>query len=456
MFAIIDIETTGGNPHRDKIIEIAMYLHDGHQVQKEYVSLVNPECSIPYFISRMTGISNEMVAKAPRFFEIARDIVEFTEGAVFVAHNVSFDYNFVKNEFARLGYKYERDYLCTVKLSRKLIPGKMSYSLGKLCDELGIHINDRHRAAGDALATVKLFELLVKEKPSGVFLETFGKNGGLAYAHPHITREMLNKLPQQTGLYFFRDEQGEVIYVGKSKDIRQRVISHFVRNGQKKANNMVARTASIDYEVTGSELIALLRESEEIKQLKPKFNRALKNDQFPLGLYSYLDEKGYHCLKITELSENGSAPHTCFANAQKGKAFLLSLIERFQLCQNLCGLYATHGACFQHAVGQCRGACIGKESPESYNERVAQALGIIRYDYQNFAAIDKGRHEGEKSVVWVEDGKYVGYGYFDVQDSFMSPEALREIVNKSGNNKDVQQILSGYLRNKKVEQLIPF
>lgn len=456
MFAIIDIETTGGNPQRDRITEVALYLHDGTRVVEEFVSLVNPECSIPPFITRMTGISNEMVAGAPRFFEIARSLVTLTEGAVFVAHNVSFDYNFIKNEFKRLGYDYRREQLCTVKLSRKLMPGKASYSLGRLCQELGIPINGRHRAAGDAMATVQLFEMLIQEKPADMFLETLGSKAGFAFAHPHITRDLLNGLPEKTGVYYFRNEAGDVIYVGKSKDIRQRVLSHFLRNGQKKSNEMIAQTASIDFEITGSELIALLRESEEVKQLKPRFNRALRQNEFPFGLYSYEDEKGYLCLKVVKASENGHLPHTRFANMEKGKAFLFSLIERFELCQNLCGLYATSGACFQHAVGICRGACCGKEKAADYNARVQKALGIVSYEHPSFVVVDKGRHEEEKSLVWVEDGRYVGYGFFDIHQGISELSHLREFVTEYDDNRDVQQILSGYLRNKKVEKLIPF
>ena len=165
MFAIIDIETTGGNPRRDKITEVAVYVHDGKTVVDSYQTLVNPERRIPAFISRMTGITDEMVKFAPKFYEVARDIVEITEGRVFVAHNVTFDYSFIAQEYRRLGFEYVREKLCTVQLSRKTFPGLQSYSLGKLCDSLNININNRHRAAGDCLATVKLFEMILNNSP---------------------------------------------------------------------------------------------------------------------------------------------------------------------------------------------------------------------------------------------------------------------------------------------------
>jgi len=156
MYAILDIETTGGSPKTEKITEIAIYFHDGNQIVDEWSTLINPEKEIPYFITGLTGITNEMVANSPRFYEVAKEIVERTENHIIVGHNVSFDYGFIKSEFNHLGFEYNRDVLCTVRLSRKLIPGHKSYSLGKICKDLGIEITDRHRAAGDALATVKL------------------------------------------------------------------------------------------------------------------------------------------------------------------------------------------------------------------------------------------------------------------------------------------------------------
>lgn len=163
MFAIIDIETTGNSYRHGQITEIAIYQHNGTEVTGSFSTLVKPDMDIPLFITRLTGISNEMVKNAPPFYEIARKVVELTAGRIFVAHNVQFDYKFVKEEFNRLGYDFHRKTLCTVQLSRKLLPGYKSYALGKLCAERGIEINGRHRAAGDALATVKLFELLLQE-----------------------------------------------------------------------------------------------------------------------------------------------------------------------------------------------------------------------------------------------------------------------------------------------------
>ncbi len=187
MYAIVDIETTGGSSRLEKITEIAIYIHDGTKITEEYSTLINPERNIPYFITNLTGITNEMVEKAPCFYEVAKKIVEITEGKIFVAHNARFDYSFIRQEFSMLGYNFRRPLLDTVSLSRKLLPGHRSYSLGNLCSDLGIEINGRHRASGDAFATVRLFEMLL-EKDSEKLPEERGiiRNRKTSRLHPAL------------------------------------------------------------------------------------------------------------------------------------------------------------------------------------------------------------------------------------------------------------------------------
>lgn len=455
MYSIIDIETTGGNPYRDRITEIAVYVHDGKKVVKEYQTLINPERRIPPFIARMTGITDDMVARAPRFYEVAKQIVEITENTIFVAHNASFDYNFIKSEFKNLGYYYQRECLCTVKLSRKLLPGKASYSLGRLCQELDIHIEHRHRASGDAQATVKLFEMLLQEKTNGVFVETMGMDFNNNPVNPAISKQTIEELPRKTGVYYFLDEKGKIIYIGKSKDIRQRVLTHLSKVSSKKALEMIGMIADISYEVTGSELVALLKESEEIKTHKPLFNRAQRRTLFTYGLYSYTDENGYLALKLDK-NTNGSSPHTSFSNLEKGKNFLFSLTDKYNLCQNLTGLYGTVGACFQYAVKQCKGACIGKESPQDYNHRVQQAIDFAGFVKDNLIVLDKGRIPSETSFIMIENGKYLGYGFVEREACIEEAQEFKQYITPAEDNKDARQIISGFLRNKRTGKRIEF
>ncbi|MEE4178693.1 MAG: exonuclease domain-containing protein [Bacteroides sp.] len=456
MYAIIDIETTGGNPYRDKITEIAVFIHDGKQVVREYNTLINPERRIPPFITRMTGITDEMVARAPRFFEIAKEIVQLTQNTVFVAHNASFDYNFVRNEFKTLGYDFNRNHVCTVKLSRKLLPGKTSYSLGRLCQELGISINNRHRAAGDALATVKLFERLLKEHPEG-FLNGFpGPFSPRQAMNPSLSEEHLEALPPRTGVYYFFNEKDEIIYIGKSKSIRQRVMSHFSSLKSQKALKMAGQVMRVDYEETGSELAALLLESEEIKRHQPLFNRRQRRNFFNYGLYSFTDPEGYLNLKV-EKTSSSQTPHTSFANKEMGRDFLFKLVEKYNLCQNLSGLFPTSGACFQYAVKQCRGACLGIEPPQSYNQRVREALENASMPSQNMIIVDKGRRHGEKYLIMIEGGRFSAAGYAVPEEvQAMTPANLEMILQPATDNRDARLIISGFVRNKRVEKLIPF
>jgi DNA polymerase III subunit epsilon len=456
MYAIIDIETTGGNPYRDKITEIAVFIHDGKKVVKEYCTLINPERRIPPFITRMTGITDEMVARAPKFYEVAKQVVELTSDMVFVAHNVSFDYNFVRNEFRNLGFDYTRKNVCTVKLSRKLIPGRTSYSLGRLCQELQISIDNRHRAAGDALATVKLFELLLAKHPEG-FLNGFpGTFNGRSAMHDAVSPEILNNLPSKTGIYYFFNEKDQIIYIGKSRNIRQRVMSHFSSVRSQKSLEMAGQVRRVDFEETGSELAALLLESDEIKRHQPLFNRRQRRNFFNFGLFSFTDKEGYLNLKIDKTS-NGHTPATSFANKEQGREFLFKLVEKYQLCQNLSGLFSTSGACFQYAVKQCRGACLGLEPPESYNRRVEEAFNYASLPAQNIIIVDKGRNYGEKFLIMIEGGKLSAMGYAEPdQMQAMTPGNLAEWLKPASDNRDTRLIISGFIRNKRIEKVIPF
>lgn len=452
MYAIIDIETTGLRPQSDKITEIAIYIHDGNRIVNEYATLIHPEKTIPYFISGLTGITNEMVEGAPRFYEVAKEIIELTENHIFVAHNARFDYNFIKEEFKRLGYHFKRDIFDTVKLSRRLIPGLKSYSLGKLCNHLDIDVNNRHRAAGDALATAKLFELLLHldaESGSKLFAGT-----GLKDLHPGLSSEKIKALPEETGVYYFYDENKQLIYVGKSKNIHQRVLTHLSNNSSQSKIEMRDRIAQIDFELTGSELVAYLLESDEIKKNKPVYNRAQRREASYTGIYVSTDKNQYLQFSIGKINEE--LPLASFSSVEKAKDILNFLTDEYHLCQKLTGLYKTDGPCFQHQIGICFGACIGKETPGSYNERAQKALKTFEYDHQNFFIIDKGRSIDEKSVVKVEHGKYLGFGYFTREEANSNPDILHDCIQHYADNRDVQSIIKRHLRNGKIEKLLVY
>jgi DNA polymerase III subunit epsilon len=456
MYAIIDIETTGGSSRIEKITEIAVYLHNGNEITEEFNSLVNPERNIPYFITNLTGITNEMVEDAPRFYEIAKKIIELTEGRTFVAHNASFDYSFIRQEYKSLGFNFKRNVLDTVALSRKLLPGHKSYSLGNICKDLGITINGRHRAAGDALATVRLLEILIARD-----IETNGdrsslmKNTRASKLNPKLDVSRIGDIPEEPGIYYFYNEKGDLIYIGKSRNLQQRINTHLSNNSTNRAMEMRDNIADIDWKTTGSELIALLKESSEIKLNKPVYNRAQRRTGFQWGIFSYFDNNGYLNYRYGQVNDD-EAPVSIFTSKEKTKSKLNALVEKFGLCQKLAGLYDTDGACFHYQVGICKGACIGKESPANYNERAVKAYEEFIFRRRNFFIIDRGREEDERCAVRIVNGKYTGYGYFNINDMGFGLSAIHECIEPCADNNDIQVILKQYLKSNRVEKIIEF
>jgi DNA polymerase-3 subunit epsilon len=456
MYAIIDIETTGGSARLEKITEIAVYLHDGKQITGEFSTLVNPERNIPYFITNLTGITNEMVEDAPKFYEIAKTIVELTEGRIFVAHNAKFDYSFVREEFRSLGYNFKRNILDTITLSRKLFPGHRSYSLGNICRDLNITINGRHRASGDAMATAILFDrLIAKDVEINGSSSKLLKNTRTASLNPKLDPAIIDNIPEEPGIYYFHDEKGNLIYIGKSRNLRQRIITHLSNKTSKRSMEMRDAIADISYEKTGSELIALLRESYEIKANKPLYNRAQRRTGFQWGIFSFTDENGYVNFSFAQL-DNHHNPVSVFTSRERAKSKLLALVDSYNLCQRLAGLYDSPGACFHRHVGICRGACCGIESAKDYNERAEKALQEFMFSHYNFFIIDSGRHETERCAVKIMNGKYIGYGYFDINDMGFGLTAVHDCINPSMDNRDIQVILKQYLKNNRIEKIIEF
>ncbi len=271
MYAIVDIETTGGRYNEEGITEIAIHKFDGNNVVDSFISLVNPEKEIQPFVVKLTGINSKMLRNAPKFYEIAKRIIEITKDCTLVAHNASFDYRILRTEFKRLGYDFETPTLCTVELSKKLIPGLESYSLGKLCRNIGIPVTDRHRANGDAIATVKLLEILLQKDTEKIIVKSTIKSGNKRDLSKKLLT-IIDELPTKTGVFYFHRYNGDVLFIGKGKSIKKVVNQVFLRTS-KKARSLQKELVSVTYDITGSELIALLKYQEEIKTHSPKYNK---------------------------------------------------------------------------------------------------------------------------------------------------------------------------------------
>src|SRR5688572_17288222 len=415
MYAIVDIETTGGYAENHRITEIAIYQHDGIQITDSFHTLVNPERNIPFYITGLTGITTEMVLAAPDFKSIAPEIISRLEGKVFVAHNAHFDYSFLKKEFEAIGINWQSKKLCTVRLSRKIIPGLRSYSLGSLAESLGISIPNRHRAGGDAEATTKIFDMLLRRDREGYILKTLKRNSGETILPPNLPKEDFDKLPAKPGVYYFHDARGNVIYVGKAINIKKRIAGHFTGDAREWSRSHVRNEIHhVSYELTGNELIALILESQEIRRLWPKYNQAQKFKAEEWGVFDYEDRNGYLRFSVNNVTR-GSRPLMRFSSKGDAWNFLWEKVHDFDLCPKLSGLQISKGLCFEHQTGECHGACIGIESTKKYNKRVEKAIRSFKEDGETAATIGRGRSAEEQSVVLVEKGNYLGFGFFDRQ-----------------------------------------
>jgi len=446
LYAILDIETTGGQFNEEGITEIAIYKFDGHEIVDQFISLVNPEIPIQPFVVKLTGINNAMLRSAPKFFEVAKRIIEMTNDCVLVAHNADFDYRILRTEFRRLGYDFNVKTLCTVELSQKLLPEQPSHSLGKLVRALGIPMADRHRASGDAMATVKLFKMLLDKDLNKEIVKELIKfeiQKGIA---PKLM-DIVESLPSKTGIYYIHREDGSLIFIGKSRNIKKRVNQHFtgITKSAKKIQNEVY---AVTYEETGSELIALLKESEEIKIHRPIYNRMSPKSNFNWAIYAEKDANGYLNLKLQK-ADGRKKEIKSYTSMQEGKDALYRITSHYQLCQKLTGLYQTNTHCFQHTINECDGACIGKISALEYNERVHSFIEKNIFENKTLAILDKGRTVTERSVILVENGIYKGYAFYDLNYQINTIDILRNIIIPMQSNRDTRNSIQAYLRKNK-------
>lgn len=390
-----------------------------------------------------------MVADAPKFYEVAKQVVELTQDTIFVAHNARFDYSFIREEFKRLGYTYTRKQLCTVRLSRQVFPGLGSYGLSSLCRTFNIPNHARHRAMGDAAATTILLELILHHDQNQDNVNDLINLGIKESLLPeNLNVEKIHGLPDQCGVYYFHNQKGEVVYVGKSINIKKRVAQHFSKKTEK-ASKLQHHVYEISYELTGSELVAFLLESYEIKRLRPPINRAQKMRFFPFVIYTWHNKKGYRCFgmgrvnakekkKLQVLSE--------FPRAGSAKGALERARVHFELCSHFMQKNSHNSACFHFHLNQCHGACGGFEPVETYNERADQAAEYLTTIFEkDFFILDVGRETNELAVVQVKDGNYTGFGYIDKESPIDQIQELENAVKAYPNNPETRKLIQRFL-----------
>ncbi len=431
LYAVVDIETTGSYAAGNGITEIGIVIHDGVKVLDFYETLVNPHAPIPYFIQRLTGINERMVANAPSFKEIAAQVFELIQDKVFVAHNVNFDYSFLKHHLAAAGYELETKKLCTVRLARKVIPGLAGYSLGKLTARLGINHAMHHRAGGDALATASLLAMIVERDTEGVIASMLKGRNSEQYLPPHLPVDDLQQLPSSPGVYYFYNASGKTIYVGKAKNLRRRVKSHFSNNKvNRQKQDFLRETHRISYKECATELMAHILESTEIRRLWPIYNRSQRGFLPQFGLFTYEDMQGYMRFAV-EKNRRSFKPLYTFNTITEGHVRLRELATEFGLCTRLCNITSSYDCgCAEHAV------------PDNYNRKADDAIKWLRAQLPTFALIDKGIDENEHSCILIKEGNLYGMGYLnDKQQQLKSIDVLLKSIEPLQDNDYIRNLV---------------
>lgn len=426
-YAIVDIETTGSYAGDNGITEIAIIVHNGEHVLEKFETLVNPGTIIPYHIQSLTGINNDMVAHAPSFSDIAKKVYNILQKRVFVAHNVNFDYSFINQELKKAGYDWKAPKLCTVRLSRKIFPNLASYSLGKLCQNLEIPIHHRHRAMGDVEATVTLFERLLKNDTESIIGTTL-KNTKEHRLPTHINQEDFLQLPESAGIYFFKNKSDKIVYIGKAVNIKKRVLSHFSgNNSSQKRQSFINDIHRIDYQESGTELMALLMECKMIKQHWPVHNQALKKFEPKFGLFEYEDQRGYKRLLVSTFNKQAKAIQY-FERAIEANQLLLKLMDEYELSPKLCYFYSVRPE-HKIVVDYNNIAAV-----KDYNDQVNQALDSVIRQRSTFLIMDQGRCLDEKSYIYFKDDQLAAFGFIHVENQNTQIEDLISEADKCRSN----------------------
>ena len=432
MYAIVDIETSGSHPADNGITEIAIVLYDGEQVEGRYETLVNPGCPIPPFVVQLTGITNEMAEAAPAFSEVAHKVFNLLSNRIFIAHNVNFDYSFVKYHLRAAGYEWTPKKLCTLKLSRKAFPGLPKYGLGHICRAMDIPVQNRHRAGGDANATTILFEKILKIGGDKLIKEFLKKENREQILPPNLPNEQVNGLPYVPGVYYFNDSKDKVIYVGKAKSLKQRVVSHFTGlNAGKKRQEFLRNIYSVTYQECPTEFTACILESIEIKRLWPVYNISQKGFEQLYGIYNFEDSRGFQRLAIDK-KRKYFEPIVSFNLFTDAHRMLWKLVREHELHPSLCFLDKT-------TITDD-----GYPERDDYNSRVQNALADMQSRMDTFAIFEPADFGRKYSCVLVEKGKFYGMGLLPENTNFTNIHKLKERLTNYPENEAVKSMIRSY------------
>ena len=437
MYAITDIETTGGYASAFGITEIAVYIHDGKRIIKHFETLINPQQNIPRYITALTGIDNAMVADAPTFDEIAETLYDLLKDQIFVAHNVNFDYSFIKHHLKASGFEFTAGKLCTVRLGRKVFPGLPSYSLGNLCRSLQLPVENRHRAGGDAKATVILFEHYLANGGREHIDQMLKKSSGEQWLPLQLTKADILQLPGGPGVYYFHDAKDKIIYVGKAINIKKRVSSHFTHNdADRKRQNFLRIICKVTCKECATELEAIVLESTEIKRLWPKYNYSQKQPAQKFALYLYEDNRGYLRLAIDKKKKNIPQLYS-FNLLHEGLVMMNKMADEFGLHKKLCFIDKTPFEDGEYAL---------LEPPADYNEKIKRAVTALEQQLPTFAVMDNGIKTDEQLCLLIERGSFWGMGYVPLSMQLTCCTDLKNLLVPYADNDTIRNSIYSFVQ----------
>lgn len=403
----VDIETTGISHHSSRIIEIAAIRVENDQIVDTFKTLINPGSPIPYHITRLTGITTNDIQDAPFFEEIADKLNEILSSAIFIAHNVRFDYSFIKKQLELCNIRYTPRMLCSVRMSRALYPSQKKHNLQTIINTHGLSAAKRHRAYDDALAIKHFFEIAHKQHGADAFSAAVAKQLKHKSAPPNIQMGEFDFIPNTIGVYTFYDEDNIPIYIGKSITLRKRVMSHFAQDTSiDKEMKLSLNTHRISYVESANELEALLLESKMIKEHLPVYNRKLRRQKCMYVLTKQYTDTGHAKIQTLEIKTDEINPdnsiYGAFSSRTQAKSVIENIQKTFDLCPKLLGLEKAKDACFKHQLHKCRGACINQENAETYNLRFEIAFErnkIAHWPYVNPIVLEHINHPTSKKLV---------------------------------------------------------
>ena len=448
--ACVDLETTGGNAHYNRVIEVGIVLMRGGEVIEEWSSLVNPGTRIPGNIEQFTGISNAMVADAPEFSAIRDEVLARLSGRLFVAHNARFDYGFLRSEFRRLGVRFRSPVLCTVKLSRRTDPGVRGHSLDAVMERHGLSCSARHRALGDARVLAGLLASLRSRRDPGELDAIVADLTREVQLPPQLDPQLADDLPEGPGVYRFYGDDDALLYVGKSNNLRTRVLSHFAADHRSSKELRLSRQVRrVDWTETAGEFGALLKEAELVKELQPLHNRRLRKsgEAWVIGLAQAGDGLRAEVIPLDEADTTpGAAPladlHGPFRSERDARKALDELARANDLCPRALGLEPGEGSCFGFQVGRCRGACCGREPLALHAARARMALlrhKLRSWPFRGRIAVRERDWRGMEEMHVFDRWRYLG--------TVSSDESLDELPGTESREFDLDsyRILCRYL-----------